>query len=104
VECLDANNHLLVIGGWDGCVSTYSRKGADYIFEEIQPIAEVPIKQIKIIEKTIFIRDQQNRLSVYFFKHHDMESFRTFEIGSDFVFIGKRLLDRHFAVLTVKNH
>lgn len=32
VECLDANQHLLVLGGWDGCVSTYSRKNNDYQF------------------------------------------------------------------------
>lgn len=51
----------------------------------------------------VFIRDQQNRLSVYFFKHHGLEPFKTLEVGTDFVFVSKRVLDRHFGVLTVRD-
>jgi hypothetical protein len=57
LECLDINSQLLMLGGWDGCISTYSRKGDEYIFEDIQPVAEVPIKQIKMVGKT-FVHDQ----------------------------------------------
>jgi hypothetical protein len=103
VECLDVNQHLLVLGGWDGCVSTYSRKNNDYQFEDIQPIAEVPIKQIRLYERMVFIRDQQNRLSIYFFKHHELEPYKTFQVGNDFVFVSKRVLDRHFGILTVRD-
>lgn len=32
VECFDINQHLLVLGGWDGCVSSYTRKNNEFQF------------------------------------------------------------------------
>lgn len=102
VECMDVNEGLVVFGGWDGCVSLY-KTNTELTFLTIQPVSEVPIKDVKLYKKMLFVRDQQNRLSMYFINHNDLEAFKTVDIGSSFVWISKRVLDRNFALLTIKD-
>lgn len=104
VECLDVSEGLVALGGWDGCVSLYSSKtNMELNFLAVQPVSEVPIKEVRLFKRMLFVRDQQHRLSVYFVNHHDLDAFRTVEIGSSFVWISKRVLDRNFALLTVRD-
>lgn len=86
-------------------MSLYSnRTGNELTFLAIQPVSEVPIKEVRLFKRVLFVRDQQNRVSMYFVGHHDLEAFGTVEVGAGgFVWISKRVLDRNFALLTVKD-